>query len=71
MTKAEIKECLETVRKAVDGIIRNSPSILPEQATSQEITEYASALGNLKFAMDDIDRAISHINQMKGGDAGT
>ena len=69
MTKAEIKDALESVRGAVSDIIRNSPSILPKQATTREITEYASALGNLNFVMTDLGRAIDHIDSMKGGDA--
>ena len=71
MTRAEIKDELDAVRSAVSDIIRFSPSILPKQATVQEITEYASALGNLNFVMTDLGRAIEHIDQMKGGDAGT
>lgn len=67
MTKAEIKEALESLKGSVDSIIRSSPGILPQEPTTEEITAYSAALTSLSFARTDIDRAIVHIDEMKKG----
>lgn len=67
MTKAEIKEALESLKGSVDSIIRSSPGILPQEPTTEEITAYSAALISLSFARTDIDRAIVHIDEMKKG----
>ena len=67
MTKAEIKEAMESLKGSVDSIIRSSPGILPQEPTTEEITAYSAALTSLSFARTDIDRAIVHIDEMKKG----
>lgn len=67
MTKAEIKDALESLKGSVDSIIRSSPGILPQEPTTEEITAYSAALTSLSFARTDIDRAIVHIDEMKKG----
>ena len=71
MTKSDLKTRLESLTDSLDAIIRSSPGILPKEPTTQEIVGYSSALTSLSFAMKDIDRAIVHLGEMEGGDAGT
>ena len=67
MTTPEIRTALDALNGTLDGILRESIGILPDQPTAQEISAYSAAITSLSFAMADIDRALVHIDEMKKG----
>ena len=65
MTKESTIHALDSIIVQVKEVIRESPQILGETPTLEEIFSYASAMSNLNCVMADLDRARKHL---KGGE---
>ena len=65
MTKGSTIHALDSIIDQVKEVIQESPQLLSETPTLQEISEYASAMTNLNFVLTELDRAKTHL---KGGD---
>ena len=65
MTKESTIHALDSIIVQVKEVIRESPQILGEAPTLDEIAEYASAISSLNCVMADLDRARRHL---KGGE---
>lgn len=65
MTKGSLISALDCILDHVKEVITESPKILGDTPTLEEITEYASAMSNLNCVMSDLDRARKHL---KGGE---
>lgn len=62
--KRSVAERLDLIRTLIEGVIVDSPSMIPEQPSLEQISNYAHAMSNLSMALDDLDRAKNHL---KGG----
>lgn len=65
MAKESTIHALDSIIVQVKEVIRESPQILGETPTLDEIAEYASAISSLNCVMADLDRARRHL---KGGE---
>ena len=65
MTKESLVSSLDSILDQVKEVITESPQILSETPTLEEIAQYASAMSNLSFVLTELDRAKEHL---KGGE---
>lgn len=65
MTKESTIHALDCILDQVKEVVTESPQILGETPTLDEIAEYASAISSLNCVMSDLDRARRHL---KGGE---
>ena len=65
MTKESLVSSLDSILDQVKEVITESPQILSETPTLEEIAQYASAMSNLNFVLTELDRAKEHL---KGGE---
>lgn len=65
MTKESTIHALDSIIIQVKGVITESPQILGDTPTVEEITEYASAMSNLNLVLAELDWAKRHL---KGGE---
>lgn len=65
MTRGSAIHSLDSIIDQVKAIITESPQILGETPTLEEIASYSSAMSNLNFVLSELDRARSHL---KGGE---
>lgn len=65
MTKESLVSSLDSILDQVKEVITESPQILSETPTLEEIAQYASAMSNLNFVLAELDRAKEHL---KGGE---
>lgn len=64
MTKESTIHALDSIIVQVKEVITESPQILGDTPTVEEITEYASAMSNLNLVLTELDWARKHL---KGG----
>lgn len=64
MTKESTIHALDSIIVQVKEVITESPQILGDTPTVEEITEYASAMSNLNLVLTELDWARRHL---KGG----
>ena len=65
MTKESTIHALDSIIVQVKEVITESPQILGDTPTVEEITEYASAMSNLNLVLTELDCARRHL---KGGE---
>lgn len=65
MTKGSLISALDSILDQVKEVVTESPQILGDTPTLEEITEYASAMSNLNLVMTELDWAKKHL---KGGE---
>ena len=65
MTKESTIHALDSIIVQVKKVITESPQILGDTPTVEEITEYASAMSNLNLVLTELDWARKHL---KGGE---
>ena len=65
MTKESTIHALDSIIDQVKEVITESPQILGDTPTAEEITEYASAMSNLNLVLAELDWARRHL---KGGE---
>ena len=65
MTKESTIHALDSIIVQVKEVIRESPQILGETPTLEEIFGYASAMSNLNLVLAELDWAKRHL---KGGE---
>lgn len=63
--KRSVAERIGLVRTMLEGIITDSPSLVPEHPSLEQISCYSHAVFNLSQALDDLSRATEYLT--KGG----
>lgn len=69
MTKESMLRSLDSIREQIESVIKESPQLLSETPTHDEISDYAAAINEISCAKKDIVRASEYLSRSKkGGD---
>lgn len=68
MTKESMLRSLDSIREQIESVIQESPQLLSDTPTHDEISVYAAAINEISCAKKDIVRASEYLSRSKKGE---